>query len=60
MNITQDRIEAEAEQIRTALRSGDAEAAAEAFNAIRRDHPEDAQQVAFRLTGLRARSEAIA
>jgi excisionase family DNA binding protein len=54
------RIESEAEQVRTALRARDSEAAAEAFNTIRRQHPEDAQQVAFRLSGLRAGSEVVA
>jgi excisionase family DNA binding protein len=46
----QDRIEAEAEQVRTALATSP-EAGLAVFEAIRCQHPEDAQQVAFRLTG---------
>jgi excisionase family DNA binding protein len=47
----QVRIDAEAEQIRSALCTEDSEAGVLAFEAVCRDHPGDAQQVLYRLTG---------
>lgn len=45
-NMVRARIEAEVAAVRAAGLT------AEAFNKIRDEHPEDAQQVAFRLSGI--------